>query len=791
MAVRAETLQRLLARETRAFPAGVPEFLCKLNDMKLLLLLITVVLTLPSIAFAQQSKINIIPTPNKVRLDAGYFKLTKRTRIRVEAGGGETMAGILNEFLSKNYNFKLRFNGGDPAHHDVIVFMPLPQGRSDSGEYTLTVDENAIYIAGAKTGLYYGLQSLLQLLPETAKDSIQIPSISISDQPRFPYRGMHLDVGRHFMPVSFVKKYIDLMSQYKFNYFHWHLTEDQGWRIEIKKYPRLTEVGSKRKETVKERNLQPYIGDNTPVEGFYTQEEIKDVITYAKARYITVVPEIELPGHSSAALAAYPEFGCKQDYQYKVQTTWGIFKEVYCPTEKTFKFLEDVLTEVIDLFPDSPFIHIGGDEVLKDMWKESPEVKELMAREGLKDEHEVQSYFIRRMEKFINSKGKKIIGWDEILEGGLAPNATVMSWRGMRGGIEAAKAHHDVIMTPTEYAYLNFGQGDPAYEPLSYPDYIPLERVYSFNPVPKELSAEEAKYIIGGQGNLWTEYIKTPATAEYQLFPRLLALAEVLWTKPENKDYVDFLRRLSAQLVRLDKQNVNYRIPEPAGLRNTVLGTDEKLSLTLAPPMDGAKIYYTVDGSTPDEKSRPYERPIEIDLPQGGRVDLRTVVVLPSGRKSSVYAATVLRRDHLPAVDAPAERRPGVTFGFTAPAGAGVMPVTASGETRSIALQQFARLADLKQPFTAAFDGYLNVPADAIYEFQTDATWDAAIAIDGEKVVESIGIKDRAVRSNIVPLKAGWHRIALRYNHRGGEAGWRIRWGVKGTGLAGLGNLVH
>jgi len=719
----------------------------------------------------------------------GYFELNRKTRFIVHSDEEQKLAELFNSYLQRMYGFALKVSKTrERKEQNTISFFPPGIDSFPSEEwYHLSVDKSFIGIGAPGKGRFNALQTLLQLLPADIQGEAKIPAVKIFDGPRFPYRGMHLDVGRHFMPVSFVKKYIDLMAQYKFNYFHWHLTEDQGWRIEIKKYPKLTEIGSKRPETVLGKNLQPYVGDKTPVEGFYTQDEIRDVVAYAKARYITVIPEIELPGHSSAALAAYPEFGCKQDYQYKVQTTWGIFKEVYCPTEKTFKFLEDVLSEVIDLFPDSPYIHIGGDEVLKDMWKESPEVQQLMARDNLKDVNEVQSYFVRRMEKFINSKGKKIIGWDEILEGGLAPNATVMSWRGMKGGIEAAKAHHDVIMTPTEFAYLNFGQGDPAYEPISFPEYISLEHVYSFDPVPKELSPDEAKYIIGGQGNLWSEYIKTPEMAEYQLFPRMLALAEDLWTQPENKNYADFLRRLNAQLPRLDKQNVNYRIPEPAGLRNMVLSADEKASVELKPPFDGAKIYYTLDGLTPNETSSLYEKPIDFDVPQGGRVDLKTIVVLPTGRKSSVYAATILRRDYLSSVEVPADKRPGLTYGFTAPASNGsAMPAMISGETRGIGLQPFARGFDLKQPFSVTYDGFVNIAADGIYEFQTDATWDAAITVDGEKVVEAVGTKDRSAKSGIVPLKAGWHRIGFRYNHRGGEAGFRVRFGVKGTGLRGF-----
>jgi hexosaminidase len=405
-----------------------------------------------------------------------------------------------------------------------------------------------------------------------------------------------------------------------------------------------------------------------------------------------------------------------------------------------------------------------------------------MARENLKDTNEVQSYFIRRMEKFINSKGKKVIGWDEILEGGLAPNATVMSWRGTKGGIEAAKAKHDVIMTPTAYAYLNFGQGDPAYEPLTFPDYIPLKRVYGFDPVPKELSAEEAKYVIGGQGNLWTEYIKTPETAEYQLFPRMLALSEVLWTDPKNKDYSDFLRRLPGELKRLDKQNVNYRIPEPQGLANTIVGPDETATLSLQ-PASGTRISYTLDGSTPNETSTLYEKPVEVSIGKNETVEVKTIVVLPNGRKSSVYAATYMRREMLEPVELK-EKRDGVTFAFTAPASdASTLPIVVSGETRSIGLGQFARTADLKLPFAVSFDGYIKASSDGIYEFQTDSIWNTSIRIGGNILVESIGSKDRAVKSALVPLKAGWHRISIRYDHRGGETAFRVRWGIKGEGL--------
>ena len=751
------------------------------------------------LVFTAFGQADVIPKPRSVETGTGAFSLSRETNIVAKGTAGRRSAEVLNNAIQKRFGFKLKV--AKKAQTNAIVlddggYDGGPMGMDDlsvtADEYVLNVEADKIYIRGREQGRFYAIQSLLQLMPIAPANGIGVPMVKITDAPRFRYRGMHLDISRHFQPVEFVKRYIDLMSQYKFNYFHWHLTDDQGWRIEIKKYPRLTEVGSRRPETVKERNLTPYIGDGIPHGGFYTQEQIKDVVKYARERHITVVPEIELPGHASAAIAAYPQLGCKADYQYKVQTTWGIFKEVFCPTDETFKFLEDVLEETIKLFPDSPYIHIGGDEVLKDHWKESAFVQELKKKENLKDEHEVQSYFVRRIEKFINSKGKKIIGWDEILEGGLAPNATVMSWRGMKGGIEAAKAKHDVIMTPTDYVYFDYGQGDPAYEPLNIGSYVPLEKVYSFEPVPKELTPDEAKHIIGGQANIWTEYIKTPSHVEYMAFPRMLALAEVVWSQPEDKDYADFLRRLNSHLPLLDAQNVNYRIPEPGGLQN-VITQDEKVSITLR-PASGTRVHYTVDGTPPDERSPVYEKPIELALKEGEAAALKTIVINAAGRKSSIYAGTIVRDKMREPVER-AETKQGVTYTVFIPREGGCGEgERKSGETRSIFLNQFANQGvDLKQPFSVTYDGYFRAPTDGVYEFQVDSTWDATVVLSGGMIIDDVGTKDRRVKSAIIPLKAGLHRISIRYNHRGGDAAFRFRWGIKGQGLrqAGGGEFVH
>jgi hexosaminidase len=408
------------------------------------------------------------------------------------------------------------------------------------------------------------MQSIRQLLPPVIeKDSIKrdvnwaIPCVSIYDSPRYTYRGLMLDVCRHFMPVEFVKRYIDYLAYHKMNRFHWHLTDDQGWRIEIKKYPKLTSVGSFRDRTlIGHYSESPRKWKMERYGNFYTQEEIKEVVEYARKRFVTVIPEIEMPGHSLAALAAYPKLSCTGG-PFEVSGIWGVFNDIYCTREENFKFLEDVLSEVIELFP-SKYIHIGGDEAPKIRWSRCHACQERIKSEGLKNEQELQSYFIRRIEKFLQTKGKQIIGWDEILEGGLAPNATVMSWRGTEGGIAAAKQHHDVIMTPGHSVYLDHYQSKLAEEPIAIGGYLPLQKVYEYNPTPASLTDEEARHILGVQGNVWTEYIHTSANVEYMAFPRAAAIAESAWSPQSAKNYPDFLKRLDFLLLHYDAMGMNY-----------------------------------------------------------------------------------------------------------------------------------------------------------------------------------------------------------------------------------------
>ncbi len=509
--------------------------------------------------------IAVIPAPVVIQSAPGRFRLGPATTVQAaDAVFGTVVAREVGR-LRASTGLELPVVPSGPA--DVVILSDLslpPEG------YRLVVEPEVVQVQAADAaGLFYAFQTIRQLLPPEIESAHaapgvdwSLPAVEILDYPRFPYRGMHLDVGRHFFDVDFVKRYIALMARYKFNRFHWHLTEDQGWRIAINAYPRLTEVGGWRPETVVGNHFDPYVGDGVPHGGFYTQEEIREVVDYAAAHFVTVVPEIEMPGHSTAALAAYPEYGCRPG-PYRVSTTWGVMQDVYCPSEATFVFLEAVLTEVMSLFPGE-YIHIGGDEVRKEQWQESPLAQNVMVREGLADEEELQSWFVRRIETFLNAHGRRLIGWDEILEGGLTPNATVMAWRGMAGGIEAAKQEHDVIMTPRDYVYFNYYQGDTITEPLAgRPGYrLSLDMVYLFEPIPTELTAHEAGHVLGAQGNVWTEYIKTPEHVEYMAYPRAAALSEVVWSPQAQRNLPGFYKRLKADLEHLDVLGVNYRTPD-------------------------------------------------------------------------------------------------------------------------------------------------------------------------------------------------------------------------------------
>ncbi|MBK9981893.1 MAG: beta-N-acetylhexosaminidase [Saprospiraceae bacterium] len=516
-----------------------------------------------------EGNLAIAPLPATMQAGSGFLVIDEKMKIltNIKDFPHFDPFKVFNELFQRKSGYALPYLHDKSALKDSshLIKVTLVYNNYNIESYNLKIKSSGILIvAGSELGVFYAMQTLRQIMRlDAVPDSKgsqrhwSIPLVDISDAPRFTYRGMHLDVCRHFMPVEFVKKYIDLLAYYKMNYFHWHLTDDQGWRIEIKKYPKLQEVAAYRDETLIGRfGEKPPRYDGTRYGGYYTQEEIKDVVSYASDRAVTIIPEIEMPGHCLAALAAYPELACSAG-PFKTATTWGVFKDVFCPEDSTFVFLENVLDEVLTLFP-SRYIHIGGDEVVKTSWEQSDFCKDLMKKEGLNNSKELQSYFIQRIEKYLNAKGKTIIGWDEILEGGIAPNATIMSWRGIQGGIDAAKAGHDAIMTPGGYCYFDHYQGDRETEPLAIGGFTPLDKVYAYDPVPAELSEAEARHILGAQGNLWTEYIDSPEKAEYMAYPRAIALAEVLWTPVDRKNWDEFSVRLKQHLDRLDGMGVHY-----------------------------------------------------------------------------------------------------------------------------------------------------------------------------------------------------------------------------------------
>jgi hexosaminidase len=511
----------------------------------------------------------LIPKPVKLTPMDGVFALTADTII-VASSAASTTGHTLAQALAPATGFWLNVTSSLTGANSILIELAPDLAHLGTEGYQLNVTPEKVALrAPQPAGLFYGVQSFLQLLPPEILRQAQVenvawtvPCVQIEDYSRFGWRGAMLDVGRHFAPKAFVKKFIDLLAFHKLNIFHWHLTEDQGWRIEIQQYPRLTEIGAWRKETLigkpDDHNPQNDQFDGKPHGGYYTQDDVREIVAYARARYINVMPEIEMPGHAQAAIAAYPELGNTGQHS-EVGTTWGIYENVYNVEEGTLQFLQNVMAEVLALFP-SPFIHIGGDECPQAQWKANPQAQARMKELGLKDEEGLQSYFVRRMDEFLTRQGRRLVGWDEILEGGLAPNATVMSWRGEAGGIAAARAGHDVVMSPNTSTYLDYYQSeDRSKEPLAIGGFVPLEKVYAYEPIPSALTPDEARHVLGAQAQLWTEYMPHTRDVEYMAFPRLCALAEAVWTPGAAKDYGDFTQRLQPHLKRLSILDVNYR----------------------------------------------------------------------------------------------------------------------------------------------------------------------------------------------------------------------------------------
>ncbi|MFC2156376.1 family 20 glycosylhydrolase [Acidobacteriota bacterium] len=573
--------------------------------------------------------IKIIPKPTALTVKVGSFVFDKNTRIEFSGEYTELMpvATALGDLFRRSAGFDLSFTPENEGAKGGVVKLEIDRLLPELGAegYKLTVSPDLISLkAYQPAGVFYGVQTIRQLLPPEIESpdpvaidvTWEIPCVDILDTPRFPWRGLMLDVSRHFFPTEFIYRFIDFLAMHKLNTFHWHLVDDQGWRLEIKKYPKLTEIGAWRvdhedKHWNAREPQKP--GEKATYGGFYTQEEIRDIVAYAQSRFVTIIPEIEMPGHTTAALAAYPEYSCTGGpFTVPPGGVWPI-TDIFCAgKDETFEFIQNILTEVIELFP-SQYIHIGGDEANKQEWKVCELCQARIRSEGLQNEEGLQSYFIKRIEKYLVSLGRDLIGWDEILEGGLAPEATVMSWRGAGGGIEAARLKHKVVMSPTTHCYFDYYQGNPDNEPLAIGGYLPLKQVYTFDPIPEVLTQEEATFILGGQANLWTEYISTPSHAEYMLFPRVAALSEVVWTPKADQDWEEFASRLKKQLNRYEWGEINFAASSlQVNLDAAFIPSQKLLSVQMSTELPQPTIRYTLNGGDPSIGSIRYKNPIHL-----------------------------------------------------------------------------------------------------------------------------------------------------------------------------------
>nr|WP_319401523.1 family 20 glycosylhydrolase [uncultured Carboxylicivirga sp.] len=701
----------------------------------------------------EKSELMIIPLPQHIEQLTGQFEITEQTVLTVNDSSLTSIAQILSDKINSTSYFRLTILDTIPGKNYISFVLDSSVNLDDEG-YQIDAMEDSVKITGKTTaGVFYGLQSLLQLLPfEVESDEFvqhmkwQIPCVKIKDAPRFKWRGMHMDVCRHFVPVENIKKHLDMMAMVKLNTFHWHLTEDQAWRIEIKQYPKLTQIGSKRIE-----------GEGFEYEGFYTQDEIKEVVAYADARHITVVPEIELPGHALAALAAYPEYSCTGG-PFQIRNTWGVESNVYCAgKEETFTFLENIIDEVVELFP-SPYFHIGGDECPKDRWKECPLCQKRIKEEGLKNEHELQSYFVKRIEKILVNHGKTMIGWDEILEGGLAESAAVMSWRGEEGGIEAAKQGHDVVMTPGNWCYLDHYQGDHRVEPVAIGGYTTLEDVYEYEPVPTDIAEDKVYHILGAQGNVWTEYMYTPELVEYRVYPRILALAEVNWTSKEKRNYDSFIYRLDNLHRRMDLHHINYHIPLPEGPVDKMVFVDNiKLKFSNTRNLD---MVYTTDGTTPTDFSNLYQKPLIFAASK----TIKIATMMNTGKMSPVRTIRLIKAGYIEAV-----KPESIDSGLMEKYIVGHFIRTEELEKVSDWTQRINSMKPVKEirgdahanESASVFTGYLNVPEDGIYEFSTNLD---QFYIANQLLIDNNGEVKRFSRHNsTIALRKGKHPVKLVY----------------------------
>lgn len=753
--------------------------------------------------------INVVPQPVELRqTQEGALKLTKKTTI---VGQGEELQQIAHFFADKmNASTGLGISVAEttnaPKDAITLTLVGTDVVAEDEG-YTLDVTpEQGIQIqASTPRGAFWGMQTLLQLLPAEIESpkvvggmDWSVPFVSIKDYPRFAYRGQHMDVGRHFMDINEVKKTIDLLSMLKINKFHFHLVEDQGWRIEIKKYPKLTAEGATRIE-----------GDgSTYGPYFFTQEEIKEIVAYADERFVEVIPEIELPGHSAAAVTAYPSLGCHgEDFPYEVRNIWGISTEIYCAgNDDVFAFLKDVIDEVIPLF-HTDYFHIGGDEAWKNNWKQCPKCQKRMRDNGLKNVEELQSWFIHQIEEYLVAKGKKMIGWEEILQGGLAPSAIVMSWTGEEGGIKSANMGHDVIMTPSwRGMYLDHYQGDPNVEPLAIGGYAPLEKVYAYDPIPEAIDADKRHHVLGVQVNLWAEYFYSPEQYEYMSQPRVAALSEIAWTPLERKDYNDFLRRLNNLQVRYDMHDYLYFIPQPEQGNNRsidhVAFVGESVEIPFSTVYPVHKIMYTTDGSEPTaDHGNEYTAPLTFT--DDTTLKIRSIIL--SGKMSPVREIKIEKQEYTPAVSTDlgaykngikvmrSDKKYSSSDELLATPESEFMVTYVTGDPKS----DKSAIAATKPPMYVkqtqdhvmdnilwsglVYSGYINIPEDGIYRFSTtnNRLWiDDELLIDNEDKIKKWPTRT----DKTIALAQGLHKVQWTHIvevHEGWPSSWgdvRIQW---------------
>ena len=701
-----------------------------------------------------KAQFHVIPQPVQIQAGQGYFLLNPQAVIGVNKET-EPIGKYLQDYLNRHYGLQTTVTVFDHIPASIPVKLNYKPGNAASA-YSLQANPSSVSIGGDGAGVFYGVQTLIQLLPADSGRQIKVLTCTISDKPRFKWRGLSIDVSRHFFTVEEVKKYIDVMAHYKLNVLHWHLTDDEGWRIQIDKYPKLTEVGSKISYYAKRGEFRKL--DNLNDEGrdgFYTKDEIRDVISYAKDRFVTILPEIEMPGHSEAAIFAYPQLGCQDSTGDKHRV------RMLDPSEYTFTFMQDVLTEVIDLFPN-PYIHIGGDEAEMVDWLKSPTAVALMKREHLKSEKEVQSYFIKRIEKFLLSKNKRLVGWDEILAGGLAESATVMSWQGEAGGISAAKMHHHVVMTPLPYMYFDAPQANEELEPIGWNPPVPWQMVYNYEPQSKELDQAEAGYILGAQGNIWTEKIASLQHLEYMVYPRALAVGELSWSPRKEKNPDRFYRKMQSQYGLFKLWDFNARLPDIEHIENLVTNKSQ-YKLTLSYPLKGAMVRYNLNGKMPDSSQTALPFPLTIDVPLCDSIGLQTLTSWTLNDQHIRQMATIKRVQVSPVDKVVVGVVPGIAWQVFTTTEEDFAKLDKASPTDKGVTNLPVPVKPPREGYKnwVSVEGFIRIQKEADYQLTTGFEVSPALFLDGMAVIK------RGLNRYVEPQKALLHLKTGVYSFSG------------------------